>query len=144
MKKREEFFNKEIGNLKKKEATLLKRLEKLDPPKEEGKNKEETKGEKITAKGGAKKDKPTAAPGKSVEKKKKKEPDEDEKKKKEAEEQERIRKEEEERKKKEEEEAAKKAEEEKKAKGAAKPAPGKPGAKVEEKKEEVPVVETEE
>jgi mannose/fructose/N-acetylgalactosamine-specific phosphotransferase system component IID len=35
MKKREEFFNKEIANLKKKEQGLLKRLEKIDPPKDE-------------------------------------------------------------------------------------------------------------
>ncbi len=38
MKKREEFFNKEIANLKKKEQTLLKRMEKLDPPAKEGDN----------------------------------------------------------------------------------------------------------
>jgi chaperonin cofactor prefoldin len=37
MKKREEFFNKQIANLKKKEQTLLKKLEKLDPPKEDKK-----------------------------------------------------------------------------------------------------------
>ncbi len=65
MKKREEFFNKEIANLKKKEQTLLKKLEKLDPPSKESvlqpaPAKEETK------KGGAKKD---AKRGKSVEKK---------------------------------------------------------------------------
>jgi mannose/fructose/N-acetylgalactosamine-specific phosphotransferase system component IID len=34
MKKREEFFNKEIAALKKKEQGLLKRMEKIDPPKE--------------------------------------------------------------------------------------------------------------
>ena len=34
MKKREEFFNKEIAALKKKEQTLQKKLEKLDPPKD--------------------------------------------------------------------------------------------------------------
>ena len=33
MKKREEFFNKEIAGFKKKEQGLLKKLEKLDPPK---------------------------------------------------------------------------------------------------------------
>lgn len=33
MKKREEFFNKEINNMKKKEGNLLKKLEKLEPPK---------------------------------------------------------------------------------------------------------------
>jgi hypothetical protein len=63
MKKREEFFNKEIANLKKKEQTLLKKLEKLDPPSKDSvlqPAKEETK------KGGAKKD---AKRGKSVEKK---------------------------------------------------------------------------
>jgi|LauGreDrversion4_2_1035121.scaffolds.fasta_scaffold501520_2 hypothetical protein len=52
MKKREEFFNKEIANLKKKEQTLLKRLEKIDPPKDEkaqAATKEETK-EKGTSK----------------------------------------------------------------------------------------------
>ena len=42
LKKREEFFNKEIANLKKKEQNLQKKLEKLEPiqsllPKEESK-----------------------------------------------------------------------------------------------------------
>lgn len=32
MKKREEFFNKEISTLKKKESGLQKKLEKLEPP----------------------------------------------------------------------------------------------------------------
>ncbi len=32
LKKREEFFQKEINTLKKKEQTLTKKLEKLDPP----------------------------------------------------------------------------------------------------------------
>ena len=35
LKKREDFFNKEINSIKKKEAVLLKKLEKLEPPKEE-------------------------------------------------------------------------------------------------------------
>lgn len=32
LKKREDFFNKEIANFKKKESALLKKLEKLEPP----------------------------------------------------------------------------------------------------------------
>ena len=40
MKKREDFFNKEIANLRKKEQTLLKKMEKLDPPKPEEKKEE--------------------------------------------------------------------------------------------------------
>lgn len=144
MKKREEFFNKEIANLKKKEQGLLKRLEKIDPPKDEkalAAAKEESK-EKSTKKKDAK---PAATGAKDAKPKKKKDPkeEEEEKKRKEQEEADKKAKEEEERKKKEEEEAARKAEEEKKAKGAKAP-PAKPGAKVEEKKEEEKVVETDE
>ena len=65
MKKREEFFNKEIANLKKKEQTLLKKLEKLDPPAKESAQPTPSKEESKKA-GGAKKD---ANRGKSVEKK---------------------------------------------------------------------------
>jgi hypothetical protein len=43
MKKREEFFNKEIASFKKKEANLLKKLERLEPPKQPDPPKEEIK-----------------------------------------------------------------------------------------------------
>jgi len=76
MKKREEFFNKEIGNLKKKEQTLVKRLEKLDPPvqpapilKDEGKGRDR----KGKSKGKDAKSKSKSPPKKSKEKKKTKE-----------------------------------------------------------------------
>lgn len=36
MKKREEFFNKEIATLKKKEQNLHKKFEKLEPPPSQG------------------------------------------------------------------------------------------------------------
>ena len=55
MKKREEFFNKEIANLKKKEQTLLKKLEKLDPPAKDSAQPTPAKEESKKA-GGAKKD----------------------------------------------------------------------------------------
>ena len=35
IKKREEWFNKEITNFKKSEQALIKRIEKLDAPKED-------------------------------------------------------------------------------------------------------------
>ena len=48
MKKRIDFFNKEIGQWKKKEAALLKKLEKIEPNKEEEDKKEEAKkGKKV-------------------------------------------------------------------------------------------------
>ena len=43
LKKREEFFNKEINNFKKKEQALLKKLEKLEPLKALEPPKEEVK-----------------------------------------------------------------------------------------------------
>lgn len=43
LKKREEFFNKEIANFKKKEQNLLKKLERLEPPKALEPPKEEIK-----------------------------------------------------------------------------------------------------
>jgi hypothetical protein len=49
MKKREEFFNKEIANFKKKEQTLLKRLEKIDPPKETTDSPERIRGRTVQA-----------------------------------------------------------------------------------------------
>ncbi len=129
--------------MKKKEQNLLKKLEKLEPPKAVEPPKEEIKVQ-------TKKDPKAAVKGKGAkeEKKTKKQlqQEEEERKRKEAEEAERKRKEEEERKKKEEEEAARKAEEEKKAKGGAKSgaAAAKGGKKQEEEKKEEPVVETEE
>jgi len=39
IKKREEWFTKEIGSFKKNEQALLKRIEKLDAPKEEAETK---------------------------------------------------------------------------------------------------------
>ena len=59
IKKREEWFNKEIQQMKKKEAKALKRLEFLEKPKEEEKKDEQkdkknrgknAKGRKLTAK----------------------------------------------------------------------------------------------
>eukprot|EP00347_Sterkiella_histriomuscorum_P014639 403360114 len=146
MKKREEFFNKEIASFKKKEQNLQKKLERLEPPKSLEPPKEEIKMQnpkKDAKKAG--KDKAGKLDGKQVTVKKTKkqlQEEEDERKRKEAEEQERIRKEEEERKKKEEEEAARKAEEEKKAKEKKQP-PAK-GKKQEEEKKDEPVIETEE
>lgn len=43
LKKREEFYNKEISSMKKKEQNLLKKLEKLEPPKALEPPKEEIK-----------------------------------------------------------------------------------------------------
>ena len=43
LKKREEFFNKEISGFKKKEQNLLKKLERLEPPKSLEPPKEELK-----------------------------------------------------------------------------------------------------
>ena len=43
LKKREEFFNKEISGFKKKEQALLKKLERLEPPKSLEPPKEEVK-----------------------------------------------------------------------------------------------------
>ncbi len=43
LKKREEFFNKEIAGFKKKEQALLKKMERLEPPKSLEPPKEEIK-----------------------------------------------------------------------------------------------------
>jgi hypothetical protein len=55
LKKREEFFNKEIASFKKKEQNLQKKLERLEPPKSLEPPKEEVKvkEKKDPKKGGA-------------------------------------------------------------------------------------------
>ncbi len=54
MKKREEFFNKEIASFKKKEQALLKKLERLEPPKVVEPPKEELKAKDKKARGQSK------------------------------------------------------------------------------------------
>jgi len=54
MKKREEFFNKEIAAFKKKETNLLKKMERLEPPKKEEAPKEEVKAKDKKARGQSK------------------------------------------------------------------------------------------
>ena len=58
MKKREDFFNKEIASFKKKEQNLQKKLERLEPPKSLEPPKEEIKvqnpkGKKVIGNGKA-------------------------------------------------------------------------------------------
>lgn len=140
MKKREEFFNKEIASFKKKEQALLKKLERLEPPKVVEPPKEEIKAKDKKARGQSK-DKPK--PGEKKKSKKELQKEEEERKKKEEEEKERLRKEEEERLLRQlEEEKKRKEEEEKKAKEKKGPPPK--GKKGEEEKKEEPVIETEE
>lgn len=142
LKKRAQFFEKEIQAQKNKEKLLLKRLEKLEPPaqasqitahaEKDAKKKLGAKGLKNQAGGKA----PAPAKKKTKEQLKK----EEEERKRQEEEAERLRLEEEEKARIAEEERLKKEEEEKKAaKGK-----GKGGKKAEEEKKDEPVVETEE
>ncbi len=132
--KRQEWFNKEVVNMKKKEQKLLKRLDQLDAPKREEARlaaEAEAAASRTDLKKGAKGKRMTA----------KEKAAEEERLKKEAEEK-RIREEEEARIKAEEEEERKRKEEEEK-KAAAKDKKGK-GKKGKEEENEEPVEETEE
>ena len=129
-----DFFTKELAAFRKKEQTLVKRLERLDPPPKTDKPQDEAANRAAAKNKSPGKTGTTRKMGKV---KSKKELEEEEAKRKAEEEEERKRKEaeEEERKKKEEEEAKRKEEEEKKAKDKKGGAKGK-GKAEEEKKED--------
>lgn len=129
IKKREEFFTKEVQAFKKKEATLVKQLDKLN---EKPEDKETVRSAPVVHRKLSKEEK------KKAEEEAKKQAEEKERKRKEEEEAARLRAEEDERKRKEEEEAKAKAAKggaKKPAKGAEEPVAEKPVETEEQKKE---------